>query len=138
MISVAARVIGRRSTGTLGVETHLTYHLLNFETFKAWKFELKGGLKQGFIGAVDDLRVGMTLNPYMQVYITHGLFDLVTPYFASNHLADLMKLDPDVRPNLIIRHFQGGHMFYTWEASRQQWFAEMMQFYHQAISSGDR
>lgn len=120
--------------GTLGVETNLTYHLLNFETFKAWKFELKGGLKQGFIGAVDDLRVGMTLNPYMQVYITHGLFDLVTPYFASNHLANLMKLDPEVRPNLTIKHFQGGHMFYTWEASRQQWSAEMTQFYQRAIA----
>lgn len=119
---------------TLKVETELTYHLLNFDTFKAWKFELKGGLKQGFIGAVDDLRVGMTLNPYMQVYITHGLFDLVTPYFASNHLADLMKLDPDVRPNLTIKHFPGGHMFYTWDASRQQWFAEMAQFYHRAIA----
>lgn len=119
--------------GALGVETHLTYHLLNFETFRAWKFELKGGLKQGFIGAVDDLRIGMTLNPYMQVYITHGFFDLVTPYFASNHLADLMKLDPEVRPNLTIRHFQGGHMFYTWEASRQEWFAEMVRFYNLAV-----
>lgn len=120
--------------GTLGVETNLTYHLLNMETFKAWKFELKGGLKQGFIGAVDDLRIGMTLNPYMQVYITHGLYDLVTPYFGSNHLADLMKLDPEVRPNLTIRHYEGGHMFYTWEASRQQWFAEMTQFYQRAIA----
>ncbi|MDX2216821.1 MAG: hypothetical protein SFY66_26380 [Oculatellaceae cyanobacterium bins.114] len=119
---------------TLGVETNLPYHLLNFDTFKAWKFEFKGGLKQGFIGAVDDLRVGMTLNPYMQVYITHGLFDLVTPYFSSNHLADLMKLDPEIRPNLTIQHFQGGHMFYTWEASRQQWLGEMTQFYQRAIA----
>jgi carboxypeptidase C (cathepsin A) len=110
---------------TLGVETDLSYHLLNYETFKAWKFDLKGDLKQGFIGAVDDLRVGMTLNPYMQVYITHGFFDLVTPYFASNHLATLMKLDREIRPNLTLKHFQGGHMFYAWDASRQQWFAEM-------------
>jgi len=56
----------------------------------------------------------------MQVYITHGFFDLVTPYFASNHLADLMKLNL-IRPNLTLRHFQGGHMFYTWDES-QQWF----------------
>ena len=119
---------------TLGVETDLTYNLLNLETFKAWKFDLKGDFKQGFIGAVDDLRVGMTLNPYMQVYITHGFFDLVTPYFASNHLADLMKLNPEIRPNLTLRHFQGGHMFYTWDESRQQWFAEMKTFYQDATA----
>ena len=119
---------------TLGVGTDLTYQLLNMETFKAWKFDLKGELRQGFIGAVDDLRVGMTLNPYMQVYITHGLFDLVTPYFASNHLATLMKLNAEVRPNLTLKHFQGGHMFYTWDASRQQWFGAMQDFYQRAIA----
>jgi carboxypeptidase C (cathepsin A) len=119
---------------TLGVETDLSYYLLNYETFKAWKFDLKGELKQGFIGAVDDLRVGMTLNPYMQVYITHGFFDLVTPYFASNHLADLMRLNSELRPNLTLKHYQGGHMFYTWDDSRQQWFAEMQAFYQKAIA----
>jgi carboxypeptidase C (cathepsin A) len=119
---------------TLAVDTNLTYHLLNLETFKAWKFDPKGELKQGFIGAVDDLRVGMSLNSYMQVYITHGFFDLVTPYFASNHLAALMKLDQQIRPNLTLKHYQGGHMFYTWDDSRQQWFAEMQAFYRQAIA----
>jgi len=119
---------------TLAVETDLSYNLLNYETFKAWKFDLKGELKQGFIGAVDDLRVGMTLNPYMQVYITHGFFDLVTPYFASNHLAALMKLNPELRPNLTLQHYEGGHMFYTWERSRQQWFTAMQTFYQTAIA----
>ncbi|WP_254721771.1 peptidase S10 [Kovacikia minuta] len=118
---------------TLGVETDLSYHLLNLETFKAWKFDPKGELKQGFMGAVDDLRVGMTLNPYMQVYITHGLFDLVTPYFSSNHLANLMKLNPEIRSNLTLKHYRGGHMFYTWDDSRQQWFAEMQAFYQKAV-----
>lgn len=120
---------------TLKVETDLTYELLNFETFKAWKFDPKGELKQGFIGAVDDLRVGMTLNPYMQVYITHGFFDLVTPYFASNHLADLMKLQPEIRSNLTLSHYRGGHMFYSWDESRQQWFTEMAAFYQRSLGS---
>lgn len=119
---------------TLQVETDLTYHLLNEETFRAWKFDMKGELKQGFIGAIDDLRVGMTLNPYMQVYISHGWFDLVTPYFASNHLVDLMRLAPEIRANLTLKHFQGGHMFYTWEASRQSWLTEMQTFYQRAIT----
>ncbi|MEM7772973.1 MAG: peptidase S10, partial [Cyanobacteria bacterium P01_A01_bin.37] len=119
---------------TLEVETDLTYHLLNFEVFKAWKYLLEGEWKQGFVGSVDDLRIGMTLNPYMKVYVVHGIFDLVTPYFASTHLADLMKLDPEIRPNLISRQFHGGHMFYTWESSRQQWFSEMQEFYRSAIA----
>jgi carboxypeptidase C (cathepsin A) len=119
---------------TLGVKTDLIYNLLNYETFKAWKFDMNGQLKQGFIGAVDDLRIGMTLNPYLQVYLTHGIFDLVTPYFSSNHLADLMKLNPEIRPNLALKHYEGGHMFYTWERSRQEWFGEMQAFYQKAIA----
>lgn len=119
---------------TLSVETDLNYNLLNFDTFKAWKFELKNDLKQGFIGSVDDLRVGMALNPYMRVMINHGFFDLVTPYFASNYLADLMKLQPELRVNLTLKHYQGGHMFYAWDESRQQWFAETKAFYQQAIA----
>ena len=118
---------------TLKVETDLTYHLLNFNIFKAWKFELETDFKQGYLGAVDDLRIGMTLNPYMRVFITHGIFDLVTTYYASNHLAMLMKLAPEIRPNLVLKHFHGGHMFYTWERSRQQWFAEMQDFYEAAL-----
>lgn len=119
---------------TLGVETDLIYNLLSMEVFKAWKFELKGDLKQGFIGAVDDLRIGMTLNPDMQVLITHGFFDLVTPYFASNYLVNLMKLNPEIRPNLTLRHYPGGHMFYTWAESRVAWFTEMKTFYQTAIA----
>ena len=119
---------------TLKVKTELTYNLLNFETFRAWKFQLKNELKQGFVGSVDDLRVGMTMNPFMKVYVTHGWFDLVTPYFASSYLADLMKLNPEIRPNLTLKNFQGGHMFYTWDDSRMQWFTEMNQFYQAAIA----
>ncbi|HIK43953.1 MAG TPA: peptidase S10 [Leptolyngbyaceae cyanobacterium M65_K2018_010] len=117
---------------TLGVKTPLTYNLLSYEVFKAWKFLPDSGFNQGFVGAVDDLRIGMSLNPHMQVAINHGIFDLVTPYFASNFLADLMALNPEIRPNLTLRHFQGGHMFYTWDESRRQWLEDMTGFYQRA------
>ncbi len=119
---------------TLGIDTPLTYHLLNFEVFKGWKYMLEGEWRQGFVGSVDDLRVGMTLNPYMQVYVVHGIFDLVTPYFASTYLADLMKLAPEIRSNLTTRQFNGGHMFYAWHDSRRQWFEDMQALYQRAIA----
>lgn len=118
---------------TLGVDTTLTYNLLSFEVFKAWEFLPESDYRQGFVGSVDDLRVGMALNPYLQVYITHGIYDLVTPYFSSNHLADQMSLNDELRSNLTLRHFQGGHMFYTWDESRRQWFEDMQAFFHQAM-----
>ncbi len=120
---------------TLQVDTDLTYHLLNLEVFKSWRFTPKGELKQGFIGAMDELRSSMALNPHMRVSIHHGFYDLVTPYFASNHLVDLMKLDPRLKANLTLRHYRGGHMFYTWDPSRAEWFAEMREFYQRAVAS---
>ncbi|MGB3612487.1 MAG: hypothetical protein WBA10_01745, partial [Elainellaceae cyanobacterium] len=119
---------------TLGVETDLTYHLLNFETFKAWQYDLKGEWRQGFVGSMDEFRAGMALNPYLKVWISHGIFDLVTPYFGSDHLVDLMRLDPELRSNLTLKHFPGGHMFYTWEQSRQTWLQDMTAFYRQATA----
>jgi carboxypeptidase C (cathepsin A) len=120
---------------TLGVDTPLTYNLLSFEVFRAWQFLADDSpFKQGFVGSVDDLRIGMTLNPHMQVYISHGIFDLVTPYFSSSFLANLMHLHPSIRDNLTLRQFKGGHMFYTWDESRQQWLEDMQRFYQRAMA----
>ncbi|MGF1515459.1 MAG: S10 family peptidase [Elainellaceae cyanobacterium] len=117
---------------TLGVETDLIYHLLNFETFKAWQYDLKGEWRQGFVGSVDEFRAGMALNPHMKVWISHGIYDLVTPYFGSNHLVDLMRLDPELRSNLTLKHYLGGHMFYAWDESREAWLQDMKKFYQGA------
>ena len=133
--------IGRMFTGAvnthlrsnLGVEDTRDYHLLNFDAFANWKFENEGEMRQGFITATDDFRYGMSLNPHMQVFITHGYFDMVTPYFSSNRLADLMRLDPSLRENLTLQHFKGGHMFYTWEESRRAFFTAMKDLYERAV-----
>ena len=84
---------------------------------------------------MDDLRYGMVLNPYMKVCISHGYFDLVTPYFSSNRLAEHMKLDASLRSNLQLQHYRGGHMFYTWETSRKAFSKAMQQFYKEAAKA---
>ena len=61
----------------------------------------------------------MALNPHMKAFITHGQYDLVTPYYASDRLRNLMRLDPQMADRLTVRHFGGGHMFYAWETSRR-------------------
>jgi carboxypeptidase C (cathepsin A) len=68
----------------------------------------------------------------MQVFITHGYYDLVTPYYGSNRIKNLMRLDATLEGNLHVQHFNGGHMFYTWESSRQAFTRAMRDFYHRA------
>ncbi len=119
---------------TLGVETDLDYRLLSMDVYESWKFHKGEKHFPQPLGAMDDLRYGMSLNADMRVFVTHGLFDLVTPYFATNRLAGLMKLTPDQRVRLTIRHFKGGHMFYSWDASRRAFTAAVGRFFREATT----
>ena len=60
---------------TLGIETELEYELLSYEAGRHWKTKGARFIRQQ-VGAMDDLRYGMVLNPHMQVSISHGHFDL--------------------------------------------------------------
>ena len=69
----------------------------------------------------------------MRVCISHGYFDLVTPYFSSDRLVEHMKLDVSLRDNLQIQHYAGGHMFYTWAASRKAVCKDIEKLYLEAV-----
>ena len=117
----------------LAVETDLDYHLLSLKVNESWKVDNRKHAFESQLGATDDLRYAMALNPHMKVMITHGFHDLVTPYFSSNRLLGLMKLAPELRQNLTVRHFSGGHMFYAWQESRTEFQAVARDFYRSAL-----
>jgi carboxypeptidase C (cathepsin A) len=111
--------VNRQLRSEIGVETDREYLLLSYEVNSAWKEDTEQHFFTPPPGATDDFRYGMALNPHLRAFITHGRYDLVTPYFASDRLRNLMRLDPDTAGRLTVRHFGGGHMFYAWEESRQ-------------------
>ncbi|MEL6345601.1 MAG: peptidase S10, partial [Myxococcota bacterium] len=110
------------------------YHLLSYEVFQNWKYDSDGTQQQGRVSSTDEMRYGMSLNPDVKVLISHGYYDLVTPYYSSDRLADQMRLDPQLRAQLTLRHFQGGHMFYTWKESRDAFYQTALTFYADALS----
>ncbi len=111
--------INRQLRSEIGVETDREYTLLSYEINTAWKEDTEQHFFAPPPGATDDFRYGMSLNPHMKAFITHGRYDLVTPYHSSDRLRNLMRLDPDTAGRLTVRHFGGGHMFYAWETSRK-------------------
>ena len=69
----------------------------------------------------------------MKVRITHGVYDLVTPYFASERICRQMKLSEALAGNLSLKHYRGGHMFYAWDESRREFRRDMEAFYAEAL-----
>lgn len=130
--------INKRLRGEIGVKTDREYHLLSHEVNKGWRLDMERHALESQIGATDDLRYGMALNPHMKVFITHGVYDLVTPYFSTNRIRDLMRLDRATAANLTVHHFGGGHMFYAWEASRVAFTRKIREFYTSALPKGKR
>jgi carboxypeptidase C (cathepsin A) len=111
--------VNRQLRSEIGVETDREYALVSFEVNEAWKNDAPKHFFAPPLGATDDFRYGMALNPHMKAFITHGRYDLVTPYYSSDRIRNLMRLDPAVAGRLTVRHFGGGHMFYAWEESRK-------------------
>jgi len=111
--------VNRMLRSEIGVETDREYTLLSYEVNLAWKNDTEHHAFAAPPGATDDFRYGMALNPHMKAFITHGQYDLITPYYTSDRLRNLMRLDPQMAERLTVRHFGGGHMFYAWETSRR-------------------
>jgi carboxypeptidase C (cathepsin A) len=120
--------INRQLRSEIGVETDREYTVLSYEVNEAWKNDAQQHFFLPPVGATDDFRYGMSLNPHMKAFITHGRYDLVTPYYASDRLRNLMRLDPEMANRLTVKHFGGGHMFYAWEESRREFAAAIAAF----------
>lgn len=115
----------------LKITTEREYHLLNLEVNESWKIEETHALARQ-VGSTDELRYGMALNPHMKVFITHGYHDLVTPYYSSKRLVSQMRLEPELAENITIKNYGGGHMFYSWKESREQFTKDIMNFMEQS------
>jgi carboxypeptidase C (cathepsin A) len=126
--------INRQLRSEIGVETDREYTVLSNEVHEMWRNDAPEHFFVPPIGATDDFRYGMSLNPHMKAFVTHGRYDLVTPYYGSERLRNLMRLDPEVASRLTARHFDGGHMFYAWEASRREFAAAVAAFVAEAAA----
>jgi carboxypeptidase C (cathepsin A) len=126
--------VNRQLRREIGVDTEREYVLLSLEVNAAWRNDAPEHFFIPPVGATDDLRYGLTLDPHVRAFVTHGRFDLVTPYFASDRLRSLMRMDAQMAERVTVRHFDGGHMFYAWEESRRAFSAAIAEFVAGALA----
>ena len=95
-----------------------SYYLLNDSVSRAWDFG------RGPAESVSELRQVLALDPKLKLLVGHGLFDLATPYFATRIVLDqLPAFASPSRVKLVV--YPGGHMFYSRDATRQAFRAEV-------------
>jgi len=116
----------------LGFESDVPFRLLNWRVSGEWDWDL--GRQQGFAGATDALQSAMAVNPNMHVLIAHGMHDLVTPYLTSRWLIDQVRLPREVKANMAVKTYQGGHMMYMRPEERQLMTEDVRRLYEAALA----
>lgn len=116
----------------LKFKTDVPYLLLNHNVAKSWNWRSGIHGQQGFVEAATALKQAMSLNSNMRTLVLHGVFDLVTPYYASEIVINQMALDARIRNNIQLKVYHGGHMPYLQQNAREVMFKDVVQFYESA------
>ena len=114
--------------GALGYKIDQPYHLLSYEVNGKWDWNVGGHGDPQMPSAVDDLKQALALDPKLRVLISHGMFDTVTPYFATKYIIDHVPAFGDAS-RLQMKVYPGGHMHYSRDATRTALRAEAMKLY---------
>jgi len=82
-----------------------------------------------FLNNAETLRSAIHKNPALRVLICSGYYDLATPYFATEYTVDHMFLDEDLRKNIAVTYYLGGHMMYTMKSELEKFTVDVKRFY---------
>ena len=88
---------------------------------------------RGYLNVADELRTAMMKTPHLKVMFCSGYYDLATPYFSTNYTVDHMDLGKDLRENISIQRFIGGHMMYHHQKSLMELKHDIQQFMTSAL-----
>jgi carboxypeptidase C (cathepsin A) len=85
-----------------------------------WEWKRTGqGRHYGFPGAPNveqDLVDALVTNPHLHVEVENGLYDLATPFFATEYTMTHLGLPENLQKNITLKYYDAGHMMYLREA----------------------
>jgi carboxypeptidase C (cathepsin A) len=83
-----------------------------------WKHKIPGEfLPMPMVNTGPDLARALGYNPNLRVLVLNGLFDLATPFLATEYMMSHLGLAPELRSHVIMKYYDAGHMMYLNEPS---------------------
>ncbi len=101
--------------GELEFESDLTYEILT-SNVHPWNYSR---YTNRFVNLSDHLGSAIRDNPFLKVFVATGHQDLATPHDGIVYSLDHLPLAPELRENIEIHQYEGGHMMYTIPGSLQ-------------------
>jgi carboxypeptidase C (cathepsin A) len=95
-----------------------SYKVLPNEPGQAWDWKHHlgpGSFLPGSPSVDTDLIRQMIENPHLQVQVENGLFDMATPFYATEYTMDHLLLPGDARNRIHLDYYNAGHMMYLHE-----------------------
>jgi carboxypeptidase C (cathepsin A) len=91
------------------------YRTISEEAEPAWDWKHKTGENFGFPGSPNvegDLIQAILTNPHLQVEVENGLYDLATPFVATEYTMEHLGLPEKLQKNIHLQYYDAGHMMY--------------------------
>lgn len=74
---------------------------------RPWEYE------QGrYLNLTDNLRSAMSRNPYLNVLVANGYYDMATPFSGTEYTFDHVGFDQTYADRIKLTYYEGGHMMY--------------------------
>ncbi len=112
--------------------TDQTYHVSAYssEGFK-WDWKQRGLREFGFRNpnVAPDLADVMRKDPYLNILMLNGYFDLATPFFATEYSVDHLGYTiPSLMKRVHFKYYESGHMVYVNSAVMPQFHEDVVKF----------
>lgn len=113
----------------LGFESEAEYHILRGLDW-AW-----GDSEAGTPRTNAFLEKAFAHNPYLNLMVLSGYFDLATPFFATEYTLNRLRIDPAIRSQIVRADYAGGHMMYVAERILNDMQRDVAKFVEQALAA---
>ena len=93
-----------------------TYHAISEGVGSNWDWKHQTGRGRGFFpgspNVEGDLVQAMLANPHLKVEVENGLYDMATPFFATEYTMEHLGLPEKLQKNIRQQYYDAGHMMY--------------------------
>lgn len=120
-----AQAINDYLARNLKFKSELPYEILTGKV-RPWNYT---NVQNRYLNVAETLRSAIVKNPSLKVLVANGYYDMATPYFATEYTFNHIFLPDNLRSNVSMTYYQGGHMMYTVKSEMEKLKADVAAFY---------